>query len=246
MISAPGTARSSGRRSVKRVLRRTRGRIVFFQQIEVGEHAVFSYLIGDPATGAAVVVDPAGDASRLLAVAEENGLTIQSIVNTHGHIDHVMGNAEMQERTGAEIMIHEAEAEYLQKVGEFWVQAFRARRSPAANRTLVDGDKFQVGPYEWVVLHTPGHTPGGICLYNAALKACLTGDTLFVGSIGRTDGPHASTAELLHSIRTRLLALPGDTVVYPGHNYGETPTSTVDLERQFNPFLDGDYWQDFL
>ncbi len=219
---------------------------MFFRQIEVGEHAVFSYLIGDLQTGEALVVDPADDTDLLISVAEEEGLTIRWILNTHGHVDHVMGNADMKEKTGAEILIHEAEAEYLHKIGEFWLRSFQAKRSPPADRTLVHGDRVQVGAFTWFVLHTPGHTPGGICLYHPETKICLTGDTLFVGSVGRTDGPRASTAEMLNSIHTHLLTLPDDTVIYPGHNYGMTPTSTVLDERLSNPFLGDTDWEAIL
>jgi hydroxyacylglutathione hydrolase len=100
-----------------------------------------------------------------------------------------------------------------------------------------DGDILQVGKFQWQVLHTPGHTPGGICLYNAEYGRCLTGDTLFVGSVGRVDGPKASGAQLLHSIQTKLLVLPDDTEIFPGHNYGMAPTSTIGHERITNPFL---------
>lgn len=219
---------------------------MFFRQIEVGEHAVFAYLIGDRQTGEALVVDPADDTDLLISVAEEQGLTIRWILNTHGHVDHVMGNSLMKEKTGAEILIHEAEAEYLQKIGEFWLRSFHAKRSPPADRTLAHGDEVHVGSHRWRVLHTPGHTPGGICLHHPETQACLTGDTLFVGSVGRTDGPRASTAEMLHSIHTHLLTLPDDTVIYPGHNYGMTPTSTVLEERQSNPFLGDTDWDAFL
>jgi hydroxyacylglutathione hydrolase len=212
---------------------------LFFRQIEVGYHAVYAYLIGDTDTGEAVVVDPADDIDDLIHLAEQHGLTIQYILNTHGHVDHVMGNAEMKEKTGAKIVIHEAEAGYLQKIGEFWLNMFNARKSPPADETLKDGDVFRIGKIEWQVLHTPGHTPGGICLYNAATGICLTGDTLFVGSVGRTDGPHASWDELYHSIKTKLLSLPDDVEIFPGHNYGVSPTSTIGYERVNNPFANG-------
>ncbi len=212
---------------------------MFFRQIEVGTHAVFSYLIGDPEGGEAVVVDPADDVDRLIRLAARHGLTIRTILNTHGHVDHVMGNAEMKEKTGAEIAIHEAEAAYLTKMGTFWLRMFNARRSPPADRTLRDGDVVRAGRYAWRVIHTPGHTPGGICLYWEPGGICLTGDTLFVGSIGRTDGPRASLEELLGSIRERLLTLPDSTQIFPGHNYGPEPASTIGYERVWNPFLGG-------
>jgi hydroxyacylglutathione hydrolase len=212
---------------------------MFFRQIEVGVHAVYAYLIGDLQTREAVVVDPADDVDALIQLARDHRLKIRDIINTHGHVDHVMGNAEMREKTGAKIRIHEAEADYLSRIGEFWLRMFNARKSPPADVTFVDGDRIQVGKYHWQVIHTPGHTPGGICLYNAHYGLCLTGDTLFVGSVGRVDGPKASGAQLLNSIQTKLLVLPEETEIFPGHNYGMSPTSTIGHERITNPFLTG-------
>ena len=212
---------------------------MFFRQIEVGHHAVFSYLIGDLAAGAAAVVDPAADVAALIELAERNNLHIQSIINTHGHVDHIMGNAEMKSKTGAKIIIHAAEADYLNNIGDFWLQMFNAQKSPPADAVLEDGDSVWVGEHQWQVLHTPGHTPGGICLYNAAHDKCLTGDTLFVGSVGRIDGPKASAAQLLDSIRTKLLVLPDKTAIFPGHNYGLTSSSTIGYEQRENPFVNG-------
>lgn len=212
---------------------------LFFRQIEVGYHGVYAYLVGDTDTGEAMVIDPADDVDDLIDLAKKNGLTIQYILNTHGHVDHIMGNAEMKEKTGAKIVIHEADADYLHKIGEFWLNTFNARKSPPADETLKDGDIFKIGKIEWKILHTPGHTPGGICLYNSATGICLTGDTLFVGSVGRTDGPHASWDELFNSIKIKLLVLPDDTEIFPGHNYGVSPTSTIGDERTNNPFVNG-------
>ena len=211
----------------------------FLKQIEVGEHAVYAYLIGDTQTGEAMVVDPADDVDVLISLAAESGLRISAIVNTHGHVDHIMGNAEMKAKTGAGIIIHEAEAAYLEKIGDFWLEMFAARKSPPADRVVRDGDELTVGAQRWRVLHTPGHTPGSICLYQASLGVCLTGDTLFVGSVGRVDGPRSSGEQLLASIDNRLLTLPDDTLIYPGHNYGVAPFSTIAMERAENPFLNG-------
>lgn len=214
---------------------------MFFQQVEVGDQAVFAYLIGDLDVGEAAVVDPADDVDKLIDMAKKNRLKIKFILNTHGHVDHVMGNAEMKEKTGARIVIHEAEAGYLEKIGDFWLNMFNARKSPPADMILQDGSIFQIGDIKWDVLHTPGHTPGGICLYNSDHDLCLTGDTLFVGSVGRTDGPMASSAQLLNSIQTKLMMLPDKTEIFPGHNYGMSPTSTIGHERVSNPFLDGTF-----
>lgn len=212
---------------------------IFFHHIEVGGHAVYAYLIGDVKTGEAIVVDPADDVDLLIQLAEQNGLRIVSIVNTHGHVDHIMGNAEMKAKTGAKIIIHEAEALYLEKIGAFWLNMFNARRSPPADHVLKDEDVLSVGSQSWQVLHTPGHSPGGICLYQTDLGICLTGDTLFVGSVGRVDGPLSSWEQLLDSIRNRLLVLPNETKIFPGHNYGDAPFSTIGKERTENPFLNG-------
>jgi hydroxyacylglutathione hydrolase len=212
----------------------------FFHQMEVGDHAVFAYLIGDIASHEAMVVDPADDVDELIALAARNGLKITKIVNTHGHVDHIMGNAEMQEKTSARIYIHEAEAGYLEKIGEFWLEMFSARKSPPADHLLREDDVVQVGSQSWQVIHTPGHTPGGICLYYPHRRICLTGDTLFVGSVGRVDGPRSSGTQLLNSIRTKLLVLPEDTEIFPGHDYGPSPTSTIGRERDSNPFLSGE------
>src|SRR5208337_975521 len=219
---------------------------LFFRQIEVGHHAVFAYLIGDLRSHEAIVVDPADDVDKLIALASRNHLTIKEIINTHGHVDHIMGNAEMQEKTGASIKIHESEAGYLEKIGEFWLQMFNARKSPPADEVLSDGEILRVGDFEWQVLHTPGHTPGGICLYHVGCGICLTGDSLFVGSVGRVDGPRSSGTQLLNSIRTKLLVLPDDTQIFPGHNYGVSPASTIGYERIANPFLNGVFSADMF
>jgi hydroxyacylglutathione hydrolase len=214
---------------------------MIFQQLEVGYHAVFAYLIGDPETGEAAVVDPADDVDVLIALARDHELMIKYIVNTHGHVDHIMGNAEMKEKTGAPIVIHADEADYLVRIGDYWLDMFNARRSPPADILLNDGDSFRIGNIAWDVIHTPGHTPGGICLYHAPYGICLTGDTLFVGSVGRTDGPKSSWPVMLESIQKRLLVLPDETEIYPGHNYGEFPTSTIGQERVSNPFVNGTF-----
>ncbi len=213
----------------------------FFRQVQVGHHAVFAYLIGDLRSGEAIVVDPADDVDELIGLADLNNLKITEIINTHGHVDHIMGNAEMQEKTGARIKIHEAEAGYLDKIGDYWLEMFNARKSPPADEVLRDGYILRVGDFEWLVLHTPGHTPGGICLYHPEQGICLTGDTLFVGSVGRIDGPRSSGPRMLDSIKEKLLVLPDHTRVFPGHHYGPSPVSTIGRERIANPFLNGKF-----
>jgi glyoxylase-like metal-dependent hydrolase (beta-lactamase superfamily II) len=207
------------------------------RQYEVGSFEIFCYLIGDEKAGEGLFIDPADDAELLLSGAASYGIKIKYIVNTHSHVDHVMGNAEMVHRTHAQIMIHEQDAPNLTQKPSSLLEMFRATPSPPADLLLRDGDLIRVGQVELQVLHTPGHSPGGICLSIDGMV--FTGDTLFVGAVGRTDLPGSSWEDLERSIRQKLYALPEDTVVYPGHNYGSTSTSTIRHERLTNPFVRG-------
>ena len=208
------------------------------QQFEVGNFAVFSYLIGDEKTQEGLFIDPADDAKRLLSEAKSHGLkTIKYIVNTHSHVDHVMGNAEMVKKTGAKIVVHEEDASDVSQTPSDLLEMFGATPSPPAEILVKDGDVIQVGDVKLKVIHTPGHSPGGMSLYLDGMV--FTGDTLFVGSVGRTDFPGSSWDVLEASVRKKLYVLPGETVVFPGHNYGSTPTSTIQYERRHNPFVRG-------
>lgn len=207
------------------------------KQYEVGRFAIFAYLIGDEEAKAGLVIDPADDIDYLLSEAKSYGLEIKYIVNTHGHVDHIMGNEEMAKRTKAKIVIHEKDAERLTRTPDTLLDMFGATPSPPADLLVRQGDLLQVGKIGITVLHTPGHSPGGISLLLDGMV--FTGDTLFVGSVGRTDFPGSSFEELERSIREKLYVLPGNTVVFPGHNYGPTPTSTIQHERRNNPFVRG-------
>ena len=210
---------------------------MIFNQYEVGNFSVFCYLIGDEETREALFIDPAEDTDRLISEAESYGLRVKYIVNTHAHVDHVMGNAEMAKKTGAKIIIHEEDAPLLVRQPRDLLIMFKAKPSPPADILVKDGDVIQVGKTGLKVLHTPGHSPGGISLYVDGMV--FTGDTLFVGSVGRTDFPGSSWGVMETSIREKLYALPGNTLVYPGHNYGSSPSSTIQNERRHNPFVQG-------
>jgi len=208
------------------------------KQYEVGNFAVFCYLIGDEETQEGLFIDPADDAKRLLSEAKSQGIDkIRYIVNTHSHVDHIMGNAEMVKRTGAKIIIHQEDASALVRTPTDLLEMFGATASPPADIQVKDGEIIQVGNVVLKVLHTPGHSPGGMSLHLDGMV--FTGDTLFVGSVGRTDFPGSSWDILENSIRKKLYVLPGETVVFPGHNYGSTPTSTIQYERRHNPFVRG-------
>jgi len=205
------------------------------KQFEVGNFNIFSYLVGDEQTGECLYIDPASQCDILLKQAESLGLTVKYIVNTHCHIDHVMGNGEMIRKTGAKVLIHEADAEGMEERDPNILAMFRAQNPPPPDILVKDGELIKVGDVGLKVIHTPGHTPGGMCLYVEGMV--FTGDSLFVGSIGRTDLPGGNYSELESSIRNRLYTLPADTIVYPGHHYGHIPTSTIGQEMQFNAFV---------
>jgi len=208
---------------------------VIVRQMEVGNFNIFSYLVADERFREGLFIDPAAEPDLLLKEAADHELSIKYIVNTHSHIDHVMGNSEMVRRTGAKIVIHEADAPGLLDTPRNLLEMFGAVPSPMADILVSDGQEIRVGDVSLRVIHTPGHTPGGMCLYLEGMV--FTGDTLFVGSIGRTDFPGCSYEDLERSIRTRLYTLPGETIVYPGHNYGSSPSSTIQQERRTNAFI---------
>ena len=208
------------------------------KQYAVGNFGVFCYLIGDEESQEGLFIDPADDTTRLLAEAKSHGLDrIKYIVNTHSHVDHVMGNAEMARQTGAKIIIHEEDAAALVQTPSYLLEMFNAKNSPPADILVRGGDVIQAGRVRLKVIHTPGHSAGGMSLYLDG--SVFTGDTLFVGSVGRTDLPGSSWDVLEASIREKLYVLPGETVVFPGHDYGPTPTSTIQHERRHNPFVRG-------
>lgn len=204
-------------------------------QLTVGMMQVCCYLVCCEKTGEAVVIDPGGDEDRILDLCRRRKATVRYIIATHGHPDHVCGNARLREETGAPIVMHRDDAVF------FWqpevidyFSILGLPQSPRPDRLVDDGDIIGFGSEQLQVIHTPGHTPGGICLYSK--PHCFTGDTLFAGGVGRTDFPGGSTTELLNSIRSRLLILPEDTVVWPGHGY-EGNKSTIGRESRSNPFL---------
>jgi hydroxyacylglutathione hydrolase len=197
--------------------------------------AVFAYLVGDEESGDALVIDPAEDTDGIIAAADKRKVRIKYIVNTHGHVDHIGGNGDMKTRTGAEIIIHEEDAEMLVSTPAAILRMFCAKQSPPADRTVRDGDSIAVGGIKLRVIHTPGHSPGSIVLHTDGYA--FTGDTLFVEAVGRTDLPGGSGEVMFDSIQRKICTLPDETVVMPGHNYGGMPTSTIGHEKKFNPFL---------
>ncbi|HOW55483.1 MAG TPA: MBL fold metallo-hydrolase [Syntrophorhabdaceae bacterium] len=208
---------------------------MFVKQMEVGSFAIFAYIVACKTTKEALVIDPAADCERILGETQSRGYTIKYIVNTHCHIDHIMGNKRMKDLTGAQIIIHEIEAPALTHQSEHSFRMFGGEPSPPADIAVRDGDVITIGESSLKVLHTPGHSPGSICLYHNGMV--FTGDTLFVGSVGRTDLDGGSTQTLVTSVHQKLFALPDDTIVAPGHNYGDSTRSTIGHEKIYNPFV---------
>ncbi len=171
----------------------------------------------------------------ILQEVKNSGLTIDYIIATHGHPDHVCGNRIIKEASGAEIIMHEADADFFaQPEVEKYFSMLGLEASPPVDRQVKDGDIITIGEEQLQVIHTPGHTPGGMCLYCA--PDLITGDSLFVGGIGRTDFPGGSYEELISAIKERLLVLPPETSVWPGHGYGGS-RSTLGEEARTNPYL---------
>ncbi|AOQ24410.1 Hydroxyacylglutathione hydrolase GloC [Moorella thermoacetica] len=206
---------------------------MFLKTLVVGPLGANCYLIGCPETGEGAVIDPGAEGERILAAAREAGLNIKQIINTHGHGDHIGANGAIKAATGAAILIHRADAHYLTDPGRNLSVLLGSREaSPPADRLLEEDDTIAIGKTVTLrVIHTPGHTPGGICLHGEGLV--FTGDTLFAGSIGRTDFPGGSYSQLISSIKEKLFTLDDALEVYPGHG----PASTIGSERVDNPFF---------
>lgn len=192
-------------------------------QIEVGLLQNFNELVGDPVTGECAVVDPAYEVDRLLELGRKRGWTIKTVLVTHTHHDHIEGVAELCEATGAVAWVGAGELEEL-----------RAAAPKAEIRPVTDGERIAIGGETIEAIATPGHTRAGTSYFTGT--AVITGDSLFVGGVGRTDFPGGSASTLWRSLQ-RLAALPEETRVYPGHDYGQTQTSTVGWERTTNPYL---------
>lgn len=210
---------------------------MIIKQKTVGSMAVCCYVLGCEETKKGVVIDPGGDESAVLALCEKEGLTIEYIIATHAHPDHVCGMKRIQDETGAKIIMHADEEAFFERpdIQDYFAMLGLAF-APPADILVHDGDTITFGNQSLQVFHTPGHTPGGICLYNGT--DVFTGDTLFVGAIGRTDFPGGDMRAFMKSIGKKLLVLPDETVVWPGHGYGGS-RSTIGDERRTNPFISG-------
>ena len=205
------------------------------EQMLVGPMAVFSYIVGCEKEKEGLIIDPAGSENKILSRADDMGLTIRYVVNTHGHADHTCGNRAILSKTGADLVVHQEDAnEIVRGLNRAFSMVMGKRPSPEAQKLVTDGEFIRIGQTGLKVIHTPGHTPGSICLYGEG--NLFTGDTLFVGAVGRTDLKGGSLDVLLDSLR-KLLSLPPETRVWPGHDYGDAPVSTLAREKETNPYI---------
>jgi glyoxylase-like metal-dependent hydrolase (beta-lactamase superfamily II) len=210
---------------------------MILETFAVGPLACNCTLLGDRETGEAIVIDPGDEVGRIHRRLTELGLKLKQILITHAHIDHVGGALKLKRITGAPILLNENDLPLLAMMGTqaAWV-GMETPEIASPDAPLVDGQHVGLEHYPAQVLHTPGHTQGSICLHFAPLKLLVAGDTLFAGSIGRTDLPGGNYEQIIDSIQSRLLALPDETRVIPGHGLN----TTIGEERRSNPFLRGE------
>jgi hydroxyacylglutathione hydrolase len=205
---------------------------LIIKELAVGPIMANCFIVGCERTKSAVVIDPGDEANKILMALAQSKLTVKYILNTHGHFDHVGGNQKMKDATHAEILIHKADAPMLGMLSSFGASfGLNVDNSPPADRTIDEGDKITFGDITLKVIHTPGHSPGGVSFYTDGIV--FVGDTLFAGSIGRTDFPGGDFNTLISSIKNKLFPLGDEVRVYTGHG----PSTTIGEEKRYNPFL---------
>ncbi len=190
------------------------------------------FIVGCENTKKAAVIDPGGSIDKILLSLAESQFKLEYIINTHGHVDHASGNRKLKDATNADILIHALDAPMLEHLSDAAAMfGISSENSPPPDRTLADNDTVSIGEISLKVIHTPGHSPGGISLY--ADGKIFVGDTLFQGSIGRTDLPGGDFSALISSVKNKLFPLGDDIEVYTGHG----PETTIATEKQYNPFV---------
>jgi glyoxylase-like metal-dependent hydrolase (beta-lactamase superfamily II) len=203
------------------------------KQLPVGPVQANCYIVGCKTTHEGVVIDPGDEAERILAEVKASALKIKYILNTHAHFDHILANGRLVEATGAPLALHPLDLPLLRQNGGAALFGLYAPPSPEPDLSLAEGDTITFGTHTLQVLFTPGHTPGHVSFYEAAVGVVFDGDVLFAGGIGRTDLPGGDYETLMTSITEKLMTLPDETVVCSGHG----PVTTIGRERTTNPWL---------
>lgn len=201
------------------------------ESLRVGPLEANCYVIGCERTSLGAIIDPGAEPERIIDAVERLGLDVRLMINTHGHVDHVSANADVREATGARLVIHAADREMIEHPHPFWASLAGGCEPSSPDAELAEGDELQIGDLRARVLHTPGHSPGGVCLL--VDDALFTGDTLFAGSIGRTDLPGGSMEQLQQSLRRLREEIEPHVTIYPGHG----ASSSMGDEMRTNPYL---------
>ena len=206
-------------------------------RIVTGAYQVNTYIVSCPETKDGFIIDPGGDAEKILDLIKENHIQIKYILNTHGHADHIVANQELKKSLDLQICMHVEDNSFFTNPDILQIEEKELGLATPGKADIVleDSEVLKVGNLKIKVIHTPGHTPGSVCyLVSGNL---FTGDTLFVGDVGRSDLAGGSFATLLQSIKEKIIVLPMDTKIWPGHDYGEMPSSTLAWEMVENPYI---------
>ena len=209
---------------------------MILEKITVGPFQENCYVIGDEDTGTGALIDPGDEAARIALAVEQTNLEISQIILTHAHIDHIGAVAQLADEYACPVLIHaEAEPMLKQAPTQAMMMGLKFSKVPTVDHHIEDEEVLEVGGLSLKSLYTPGHAPGHLAFYIDSEGAVLAGDALFAGSVGRVDLPGGSMAVLMRSIQERLLTLPDETIVHPGHG----PETTIGNEKVYNPFLQG-------
>lgn len=207
------------------------------QRIVTGDYQVNTYIVSCRETKEGLIIDPGGSVEEIVSQIRNNEIQAKYILNTHGHADHILANRELKKKLKLQICMHEEDDSFFSKPDILKIEEKELGLSipGKADVRLKDGDVIQVGKLKIKVIHTPGHSPGSTCFLVSG--NLFTGDTLFVGDVGRSDLTGGSFETLLQSIKEKIIVLPGETKVWPGHDYGEMPSSTLAWEMEENPYI---------
>lgn len=207
---------------------------ILLERLIVGPFLSNCWILGCRETQEGILIDPGDEAESILKTTERHELSLKYIIHTHGHLDHVSATNAIQQETKAKVLMHKADEKLLENL-PLQASMFGVSKPeiPSIDRYIQEGDRVSFGLHTLSVIETPGHSPGGICLRLEGEKVLFVGDTIFAGSIGRTDLWEASYNQLISSIKKKLLTLDDDMIIYPGHG----PSSKIGYERRYNPFL---------